>query len=237
MLPQIILARSVARRRLDRLANAFYKVIRKPTFVIHGIKMPYSLPVNRLNLWHEDFERELRRNQRENEARYLAHIVQRKDVCWVIFEPRYFANVIALLMQFAHKGVRARVFIAPGDPDPRVEGARRLPSMSFLREIMPLHSYELMSETGMHEVCRSIESGGASCRSAFLYTDIPGICTELTSGKGLESVMLHCRLFGAGKKSVRKLLKNISRDGYFIDGRVSGEHQLLARKYSGRNSY
>ena len=237
MLKQLIAVKSAARRCSDRLTNAYYEVTRQNKLVINGLVMPHDLPLRKLKVWYDEFDSELLSRKRASEARYLARLVQPEEPCWVIFEPRYFSDATALLLQLRHQGAHAKVFAAPGEPDRRIESARRVPCMSFLREIMPLHSYELITEIGTYDACKAIASGAALCQSAFIFADIPIAYVELTGAKKLENLMLCHQFNHSGKKNVRTFLNNVERDGYFIDGRFSSESRLLARKRSTRNRY
>ena len=237
MIAHLVSGHVAARRLLDRAENAFFRLTHQNTMQLCGTTFPHDLPVGDQNIWFEEMESELLCRKRAFEMRYLARLVDRRDTCWLVYEPRYFSDVMLVLAMFKRKGVRANVMAVPGDAHWRLSGANRAAILAFLRASMPQHSYEAVDTEGANVACRALSGGAAKCECALFFCEPSADYAHMTRPRALKTLFLRYRAKASPDGTLRGFLANAARDDYFVDGRLSSEHQLLVRRRDGRPWY
>jgi len=217
----------------DALWNLFYKLTHKYSLAINGVTIPFDFLMGDKRIWYEEIWEKLFSIRHGIEAQYLADQVHRCDRCWIIHDGQNGVDVLLLLTLLHRKGVCAEVFEA--------EQGRRMAAESLdlpaLRKAMPGHLFRRIGPQRISDVCRGVELGEVKVDAAFFFSDHPIEYEGLIATKSLKTLFV--RPMPRQQRSVRDqgLLTNAIWGGYFVDARISNEHQLLLRKRRGGNWY
>lgn len=237
MISYLVAAAAAGRRWLDRQRNQYYRLRQKDRMALHGLTLPHQLSVRKLGVWFDELESEFLDKPRVFQMRYLARLIKPNNPCYVVFEPRHIADAFVLMALLERRGIKADVGVAPGDPDWRMLSATRTRIVSFLREATPGHSVALISNESLAARLSEIATDPAENRAVILFTDRRLDYGKLTASGRPSLLFFRHSVNRSGLPRLRAFLSSIAASRYFIDARISNEHQLLVRERGNRRLY
>lgn len=219
----------------DALRSLFYKLTHQYSLAINGVTVPFDFYMGDKGIWYEEIWEKLFSIRHGIQAQYLADHVRRGDKCWVVHNGQSGVDVLLLLTLLHRKGVCAQFFEVAVEPGHGT--AAEALDLPAARKAMPGHLFHRAGAQEIFDICRRVEIGDIGFDAVFFFADLPIGYETLISAKSFETLFVRSTPRRQRTMRDQGFLGSAISGGYFVDARISNEHQLLLRKRHGGNWY